>query len=99
VGRNSLGWIYLDGPALPAGTTIKAEMVLKTKAKGVILAKNGSLNVTAKKWFEFKYFPIQQGFDQADLVDVTSIGFRITATGATTAWAGVIYADHFQLRK
>jgi hypothetical protein len=99
VGRNSLGWIFLDGPALPAGATIQAQMVLKTKAKGVIVANNGMLNLKLKQWAEFKYFPIQQGFAQADLVDVTSIGFRITVTGTTGTWSGVIYADHFQLRK
>jgi hypothetical protein len=100
VGRNSLGWIWLDGPALPAGSTLKAEMVLKSSTKGLLVAKNGSLTVTPKKWFEFKYFPIQNGFDAADLVNITSIGFRVTLSpNATSAWSGVIYADHFQLRQ
>lgn len=97
-GRNSLGWIYLDGPALPAGAKITAQMVLKSADKGILVANN-SLDVTAKKWFEFKYFPIQQGYNQADLVNITHIGFRLTMSGTAANWSGVIYADHFQLRK
>lgn len=84
-GRNSLGWIWLDGPALPAGSTLKADMVLKSSTKGIIVAKNGSKTVTPKTWFEFKYFPIQSGFDAADLVNITAIGFRLTLTPNTAA--------------
>jgi hypothetical protein len=99
-GRNSLGWIFLDGPALPAGVKLTAQMVLKSADKGILVANN-SLDVTLKKWFEFKYFPIQQGYDQANLVNITHIGFRITMSppAAAANWSGVIYADHFQLRK
>jgi hypothetical protein len=99
-GRNSLGWIFLDGPALPAGVKLTAQMVLKSTDKGILVA-NDSLDVTLKKWFEFKYFPIQQGYNQADLVNITHIGFRITMSppAAAANWSGVIYADHFQLRK
>ena len=99
-GRNSLGWIFLDGPALPAGVKLTAQMVLKSADKGILIANN-SLDVTLKKWFGFKYFPIQQGYNQADLVNITHIGFRITMSPPTAAanWSGVIYADHFQLRK
>jgi hypothetical protein len=99
VGRASLGWIYLDGPALPAGATVTAQMVLKSKDKGILVAKDQK-NVTPKTWAEFKYFPIQQGFNTADLVNITSIGFRLTFTAtAAQEWHGVLYADHFQLRK
>jgi hypothetical protein len=100
-GRLSLGWIFLDGPPLPAGTKLTAEMVLKSTDKAPVLANKGSLDVTPGKWFEFKYFPIQDGFQAADLMNVTHIGFRVTLTPAASAqnWSGVIYADHFQLRK
>ena len=97
-GRASLGWIWVDGPALPAGAKLTAQMVLKSNDKGVVVAKD-SLNVTPQKWFEFRYFPIDQGFDKADLVNVTHIGFRVTLSGTTAGYQGVIYADHFQLRK
>jgi len=98
-GRASLGWIYLDGPALPVGVTVTAQMVLKSKDKGLLVGSEMK-KVTLKTWAEFRYFPIQQAFNVADLVNVTSIGFRLTfaATGAQE-WHGVIYADHFQLRK
>ena len=49
VGRNSLGWIYLDGPALPEGTTLTAELVLKSTDKGILVA-NSNLNVTPQQW-------------------------------------------------
>src|SRR5262249_16176469 len=99
-GRLSLGWIYLDGPTLPAGTKLTAQMVLKSMDKGVLLANN-TLDVTPGKWIEFKYFPIQQGFAQADLTNITHIGFRVTLTPTAMAqnYSAVIYADHFQLRK
>ena len=97
-GRASLGWIWVDGPALPAGATLTAQMVLKSNDKGVVVAKD-SLSLTPQKWFEFRYFPIDQGFDKADLVNVTHIGFRVTLSGTTAGYQGVIYADHFQLRK
>ena len=98
-GRNSLGWFKLDGPALPAGATLTAKMVLKSTTKGLLLA-NDAITMKLKEWHEFKYFPIQQGFAAADLVDITAIGFRVTVTPNTaTAWTGVIYADHFQLRQ
>jgi hypothetical protein len=97
-GRASLGWIWVDGPALPAGAKLTAQMVLKSSDRGVVVAKD-SLNVTPQKWFEFRYFPIEQGFDKADLVNVTHIGFRVTLSGSAAGYQGVIYADHFQLRK
>jgi hypothetical protein len=97
-GRASLGWIWLDGPALPAGAKLTAQMVLKSTDKGVVVAKD-SKDVTPQKWFEFRYFPIDEGFDKANLVNITHIGFRVTLTGATAAYQGVMYADHFQLRK
>jgi hypothetical protein len=98
-GRLSLGWIYVDGPALPAGTKLTVQMVLKND-KGVALG-NGPIDATVKKWIEFKYFPIQNGFQAADLMNVTHIGFRATLTPLAAAqdWHGVIYADHFQLRQ
>jgi hypothetical protein len=98
-GRNSLGWLWVDGPPLPAGTTLTAQMVLKSKDKGVLVANTGKA-VTLNAWTEFKYFPIQGGFTAADLVNITSIGFRLTLgpTAAAKDWHGVVYADHFQLR-
>ena len=37
---------------------------------------------------------------KAVLVNITHIGFRVTITPPpATGWHGVIYADHFQLRK
>jgi hypothetical protein len=99
VGRASLGWIYLDGPALPPGAMLTAQMVLKSKDKGILVAKDQK-QVTLKTWAEFKYFPIEQGFTTADLINITSIGFRLTFTQAgAQEWHGVVYADHFQLRK
>jgi hypothetical protein len=99
VGRASLGWIYLDGPALPAGATLTAQMLLKSTDKGVLVAKD-SKKLGLKQWVEFKYFPIEQGFNTADLTNITSMGFRITmSTAGAAAWQGVVYADHFQLRK
>lgn len=95
-GRLSLGWIYLDGPALPGGSKLTAQMVLKND-KGVALG-TGPLDVPVKNWVEFKYFPIQNGFQPADLKNVTHIGFRVTLAPAGS-WQGVIYADHFQLRQ
>lgn len=98
-GRNSLGWIWVDGPDLPAGSTLTAQMVLKSSSKGLLVA-NDSKKVTLKTWVEFKYFAIQTGFNAADLKDITSIGFRLTLTPNTaTAWSGVVYADHFELRQ
>jgi hypothetical protein len=100
VGRDSLGWIFLDGPALPAGTTLTAQMVLKSNDHGIIV-ENGSKDLTPGNWVEFKYFAIQQGFAEAMLTNITSIGFRVRLEGANAAtaeWHGVIYADHFQLR-
>ena len=98
-GRNSLGWIFVDGPALPPGATLTAQMVLKSSTKGLLLAKDTKA-VALKTWVEFKYFAIQQGFNAADLVNITSIGFRLTLTPNTAgAWSGVVYADHFQLRQ
>jgi hypothetical protein len=98
-GRASLGWLFLDGPALPAGMTVTAQMVLKSKDKSLLVGSENK-KITLKTWAEFRYFPIQQAFNVADLVNVTSIGFRLTfaATG-TQEWHGVVYADHFQLRK
>jgi hypothetical protein len=59
--------------------------------------------VTPGTWVEFKYFPIEdQGFfTVADLTNITSIGFRVSLgpTAMAADWHGVIYADHFQLRK
>jgi hypothetical protein len=98
-GRLSLGWIYVDGPALPAGTKLTVQMVLQND-KGVSLG-NGPIDAGLKKWIEFKYFPIQNGFQPDDLKNVTHIGFRATLAPANLAqdWHGVVYADHFQLRK
>jgi hypothetical protein len=99
-GRASLGWVYVDGPALPAGTTLTLTMVLKSTDKGIVIAKDNK-TMALKKWAEFRYFPIDQGFAATDLVNITHIGFRVTLTPAASAqdWHGVIYADHFQLRK
>ena len=98
-GRASLGWVWVDGPALPAGTKMSVQMVLKND-KGVIPAKEIK-DVQLQKWIEFRYFPIDSTYDAADLVNVTHIGFRISLapTAAAADWHGVIYADHFQLRK
>jgi hypothetical protein len=74
-------------------------MILSSTGKGILLA-NGTKTVPLKTWVEFKYFPIQQGFNAADLVNITSIGFRLTLSPApSSGWRGVVYADHFQLRK
>jgi hypothetical protein len=98
-GRASLGWIYLDGPALPAGAMVTAQMLLQSTDKGLLVAME-TKQVTLNKWVEFRYFPIQQSFNVADLVNITQIGFRLTmATAGAAEWHGVIYADHFQLRK
>jgi len=98
-GRASLGWIFLDGPPLPAGTTVTAQMVLKSQDKGMLVGTEMK-KVTLKTWAEFRYFPIQQVFNVADLVNITSIGFRLTfAQAGAQEWHGVVYADHFQLRK
>jgi hypothetical protein len=93
-GRPSLGWLFVDGPALPAGM-VTAQMILKSKDKGILVAQE-TKKVTLKTWVEFRYFPIQQTFNVADLVNITSIGFRLTFPAE---WHGVVYADHFQLRK
>jgi len=99
-GRASLGWVFVDGPALPAGTTLSLTMVLKSMDKGVVLATMPK-TAALKTWIEFRYFPIDSGFAAADLVNITHIGFRIalTPTAAAADWHGVVYADHFQLRK
>jgi hypothetical protein len=101
MGRNSLGWIYLDGPPLPAGTKLTVQMVLKSADKTTTALGSGPHDLVPGAWYEFKYFPIQQGFQAADLVNVTHIGFRATLTPVAMAqqWSGVIYADHFQLRQ
>jgi len=97
-GRASLGWIYLDGPALPAGTMVTAQMELKSMDKGLLVAKE-TKTITLGKWFEFRYFPIDSTFNTADLTHITTIGFKLTmATAGAAEWHGVIYADHFQLR-
>lgn len=98
-GRLSLGWVFLDGPALPAGSKVTVQMVLKSTDKPVALG-TGTHDLPIGTWVEFKYFPIQQGFQAADLLNVTHIGFRATISPAPTQpWSGVIYADHFQLRQ
>jgi len=99
-GRASLGWVFVDGPALPAGTTLSLTMVLKSMDKGVVLATMPK-TAALKTWIEFRYFPIDSGFAAADLVNITHIGFRIALTPVAAAadWHGVVYADHFQLRK
>ena len=98
-GRNSLGWIWVDGPDLPVGSTLTAQMVLKSSSKGILVA-NDSKKVTLKTWVEFKYFAIQTSFAPADLVNLTAIGFRLSLTPNTvSAWNGVVYADHFELRQ
>ncbi len=98
-GRASLGWVFIDGPALPAGGKLTLQMVLKSTDKGLIVAKETKMG-ELRKWIEFRYFPIDSTFDKADLVNITHIGFRVTLTGAAAPdWHGVIYADHFQLRK
>jgi hypothetical protein len=97
-GRASLGWIYLDGPALPAGAMVTAQMELKSTDKGLLVAKEIK-QVTLKKWIEFRYFPIDSTFNTADLTNITTIGFKLTmATAGAAEWHGVVYADHFQLR-
>jgi hypothetical protein len=99
-GRASLGWFFVDGPPLPAGTKLSLQMLLKSTEKGLLVAKE-TKDATVKKWFEFRYFPIDESFDKADLVNITHMGFRVTLspTAAAADWHGVIYADHFQLRK
>lgn len=98
-GRDSLGWVYLDGPALPQGTKVTVQMVLKATGKAPVLG-TGTHDLPKGQWVEFKYFPIQQGFADADLLNITHIGFRATVSPAPAAdWHGVIYADHFQLRE
>jgi len=97
-GRASLGWIYLDGPALPAGAMVTAQMELKSTDKGLLVAKEVK-QVTLKKWIEFRYFPIDSTFNAGDLTNITTIGFKFTmATAGAAEWHGVLYADHFQLR-
>ena len=99
-GRASLGWVYVDGPALPAGTTLTLTMVLKSTDKGIVLG-SGPKTMALKNWAEFRYFPIDSGFAATDLVNITHIGFRVALTPVAAAqdWHGVVYADHFQLRK
>lgn len=99
-GRASLGWIFVDGPALPANAKLTVQMVLKSMDKGVVLSTKTN-DIQPKKWFEFRYFPIDDGFAKVDLVNITHIGFRITLSPSAGAanWSGVLYADHFQLRK
>jgi hypothetical protein len=98
-GRASLGWIYLDGPALPAGAKVTAQMELKSKDKGLLTGTDVKM-VPLKTWVEFRYFPIDQAFpNKADLTNITTIGFKLMmATAGAAEWHGVIYADHFQLR-
>jgi hypothetical protein len=99
-GRASLGWVYVDGPPLPNGTTLTLTMVLKSMDKGIVLG-SGPKTMALKNWAEFRYFPIDSGFAATDLVNITHIGFRVALTPTASAqdWHGVIYADHFQLRK
>ena len=101
-GRDTLGWIYVDSATpLPVGAMLKGQLVLKSSSKGILVAKD-TVNVPFAKWQEFKYFHVNGGFNTADLVDITSIGFRLSVTpntAVTAAWHGVVYADHFQLRK
>jgi hypothetical protein len=97
-GRASLGWIYLDGPALPAGAMVNAQMELKSTDNGLLTAMEVK-KVALKTWVEFRYFPIDSTFDKTKLTHITSIGFKLTmATAGAAEWHGVIYADHFQLR-
>lgn len=95
-GRDSLGWIFLDGPPLPGGTTIQAQLILESQDNGILLA-NSTKDVHVGEWTEFKYFSIDTGFNSADLTNITAIGFQFVVN-APTDWTGVIYADHFQLR-
>ncbi len=101
VGRASLGWLYLDGPALPAGAVVTAQMELVSKDKGLLLANASQTKpITVGKWLEFRPFPIESAFNTGDLTNITSMGFRLTMSGTGAAeWHGVVYADHFQLRK
>jgi hypothetical protein len=96
VGRDSLAWLFLDGPALPDGVTLEAHLVLESTDNGIRVA-NQAQELTVGQWVEPKYFPIEQGFAAGQLTNITAIGFRITAS-APLDWTGVIYADHFQLR-
>jgi hypothetical protein len=97
-GRASLGWIYLDGPALPAGAKVTAQMELKSKDKGLLVSTETKM-VPLKTWVEFRYFPIDSTFTKADLTNITTIGFKIMmGTAGAAEWHGVVYADHFQLR-
>jgi hypothetical protein len=97
-GRASLGWIYLDGPALPAGAMVTAQMELKSTDNGLLTAMEIK-KVPLKTWVEFRYFPIDSTFDKTKLTNITTIGFKLTmATAGAAEWHGVIYADHFQLR-
>jgi hypothetical protein len=97
-GRARLGWIYLDGPALPAGAKVTAQMELKSTDNGLLTAMEVK-QVPLKTWVEFRYFPIDSTFDKTKLTNITTIGFKLTmATAGAGEWHGVIYADHFQLR-
>ena len=97
-GRASLGWIYLDGPTLPAGAMVSAQMELKSKDNGLLTAMEVK-KVPLKTWVEFRYFPIDSTFDKTKLTNITTIGFKLTmATAGAAEWHGVLYADHFQLR-
>ena len=97
-GRASLGWIYLDGDALPAGAKVSAQMELKSTDNGLLVSTETKM-VPLKTWVEFRYFPIDSTFTAAKLTNITTIGFKITmATAGAAEWHGVIYADHFQLR-
>jgi hypothetical protein len=95
-----LGWVWIDGPTLPAGTKLTLQMVLKSNDNGLLLS-NEMKDAVPQKWYEFRYFPIDSGFDKAKLTNITHIGFRVTLSPTAMAadWHGVVYADHFQLRK
>jgi hypothetical protein len=96
-GRNSLGWIYIDGPNAPP-FEINAQLVAETPA-GVFAA--APMPVPFRVFKEFKYFPVGTGTFGAALTNITGMGFRIMAPANTPAgqeFHGVIYIDHLQIR-
>ena len=98
VGRDSLAWIWLEGPAKPT-FTINAQMVVETMTGTVASVPVKPVPFGPNKWTEFKYFGITDNTFAAPLRNVTGIGFRITSTAAAgQEWHGVAYIDHLQMR-
>ncbi|HVZ75384.1 MAG TPA: hypothetical protein VHJ20_23570 [Polyangia bacterium] len=103
VGRDSLAWIQLDGPTKPP-FTISAQMVIETPT-GIIVAGKaqpiGYANWLDYQHAEFKYFGINATTFPTVPMNVTGLGFRITAPANLPKgmeWHGVVYLDHLQMR-